>query len=209
MLVLQNGQYEPLGATETVKADVRVIAATNKNLKEEVRSGRFREDLYYRINVIRFFIPPLKERKGDIPLIVEHFIEHFNRLRGKNILGVSDNALAILMNHDWPGNIRELENAVEHAFILCQQTMILPEHLPNHLRPKGIVEKISTGLKLKEVEAQAIIAALERNNWRSVATARELGIDKNTLRRKMIRMGIHEQSGSFKKGGKMGTENET
>ncbi|MBN2372257.1 sigma 54-interacting transcriptional regulator [bacterium] len=190
--VLQNGQYEPLGGTGTVKANVRVIAATNKSLKDEVSSGRFREDLYYRINVIRFFIPPLKERKEDIPLLVEHFIEHFNRLMGKNIMGVSDQAMAILMQYDWPGNVRELENALEHAFILCRQTLIMPEHLPEHLRHKGALEKISTGLKLNEIEAQAIMAALERNDWRTVATARELGIDKNTLRRKIIRFGIHK-----------------
>ncbi len=107
-------------------------------------------------------------------------------------MGISDHALSALINHDWPGNIRELENAIEYAFILCQQGMILPEHLPEHLRPKGICQEISKGLSLNEIEAQAIFAALERNNWRRMATARELGIDKNTLRRKMIRFGIYE-----------------
>ncbi|MGA1840552.1 MAG: sigma-54 interaction domain-containing protein [bacterium] len=188
--VLQNGTYEPLGATETLKADVRILAATNKNLQEEVKAGRFRDDLYYRINVIKLRIPPLKDRKEDIPLLVEHFIGHFNRLKGKNLLGISDKALALLMRHDWPGNVRELEHAIEHAFILCPQGVILPEHLPENLRPHGVTEDISTGLTLKEVEARAIRAALERNNWRRLATARELGVDKNTLRRKMLRLGI-------------------
>jgi PAS domain S-box-containing protein len=190
--VLQNGSYEALGATETTKADVRVITATNRNLKEEVKEGRFREDLYYRINVVRLFIPPLKERKEDIPLLVEHFIDHFNRLEGKNLQGLSDHALSLLMHHDWPGNVRELENAIEHAFILCQQGLILPEHLPDQLIPNDVRRGMSTGLTLKEIEAQTIFLALERNNWRKMATARELGIDKNTLRRKMIRLGIQK-----------------
>jgi len=190
--VLQDGTYEPLGGTRTIKADVRIITATNKNLQEEMKAGRFREDLYYRIHVVRLFLPPLKERKEDIPLLVEHFVDHFNHLKGRNLLGLSDQALSILMQHDWPGNIRELENAIEHAFILCRQGLILPEHLPNHLVPKGIYQEISTGLTLREIETQAILSSLERNHWRRMATARELGIDKNTLRRKMIRFGIHE-----------------
>jgi PAS domain S-box-containing protein len=191
--VLQNGAYEPLGGTETVKADVRVITATNRALQEEVKAGRFREDLYYRINVVRLFIPPLKERKEDIPLLAEHFIERFNHLKGKTLLGLSDATLSALMQHDWPGNVRELENAIEHAFILCRQGLILPEHLPDHLRPKGASGEICTGLSLKEIESRAILSALERNRWRRMATARELGIDKNTLRRKMIRLGIQEK----------------
>ncbi|MGA1864323.1 MAG: sigma-54 interaction domain-containing protein [bacterium] len=188
--VLQNGTYEPLGANETLKADVRILAATNKDLQEEVKAGRFRDDLYYRINVIKLRIPPLKDRKEDIPLLVEHFTGHFNRLKGKNLLGISDKALALLMRHDWPGNVRELEHAIEHAFILCPQGVILPEHLPENLRPHDVTEDISTGLALKEVEARAIRAALERNSWRRLATAKELGVDKNTLRRKMLRLGI-------------------
>lgn len=188
--VLQNGTYEPLGATETLKADVRILAATNKDLQEEVKAGRFRDDLYYRINVIKLRIPPLKDRKEDIPLLVEHFIGHFNRLKGKNLLGISDKALALFMRYDWPGNVRELEHAIEHAFILCLQGVILPEHLPESLRPHGVTKDLSTGLTLKEIEARAIRAALERNKWRRLATARELGVDKNTLRRKMLRLGI-------------------
>jgi transcriptional regulator with PAS, ATPase and Fis domain len=191
--VLQNGAYDPLGGTETVKANVRVIAATNKILSEEVKASHFRQDLYYRINIVRFFIPPLRDRKGDIPLLAEHFVEHFNRLKGKKLSGLSDTALSALMLHNWPGNIRELENAIEHAFILCQSGEILPEHLPEHIRPEGCTPSIPKGLKLKEIESRAIYAALERNNWRRVATARELGIDKNTLRRKMARLGIFER----------------
>jgi PAS domain S-box-containing protein len=191
--VLQNRAYEPLGGTETIEADVRVIAATNKTLAEEVRTGRFRQDLYYRINVVHLYIPPLRERKGDIPLLLEHIIERFNRLKGKNIFGISDAALSALMLHDWPGNVRELENAIEHAFILCQKSEILPGHLPGHIKHIGDAFSIPMGHTLKEIESQTIYAALERNNWRRMATARELGIDKNTLRRKMARLGISDR----------------
>ncbi|MGA1867372.1 MAG: sigma-54 interaction domain-containing protein [bacterium] len=188
--VLQNGAYEPLGATATVKANVRIIAATNKNLQNELRMGRFREDLFYRINVIRLSIPPLKERKEDIPLLVEYFIEHFNHLKSKTILGITDHALALFMQYDWPGNVRELEHVIEHAFILCQEDMIHHDHLPENLRTHEESFHISTGLTLKEVEKRALISALKRHNWRRVAAARELGIDKNTLRRKIIKLGI-------------------
>ncbi len=117
--VLQERVYEPLGSVEPVKADVRLIAATNKDLGKLVRKGVFREDLYYRIHVIRLALPNLRDRREDIPLLVEHFIAKFNRLQGKDVVGVSDEVLARLMDHDYPGNVRELENIIEHAFVLC------------------------------------------------------------------------------------------
>jgi PAS domain S-box-containing protein len=117
--VLQDGHYEPLGSTKTAKANVRIITATNQDLEKLVKQGRFRSDLYYRINVVKITLPPLSRRREDIPVLVEHFITRFNRLRGKDISGVSEGVMEILMRHNFPGNVRELENIIEHAFVLC------------------------------------------------------------------------------------------
>ncbi|MBW2056481.1 MAG: sigma 54-interacting transcriptional regulator [Deltaproteobacteria bacterium] len=187
--VLQERVYEPLGSTEPVRADVRVVAATNKDLDEEVRAGRFRQDLYFRINVIRISLPPLRERKEDIPLLVEHFIDRMNRLRGRRITGLSHEALGVFMRYDWPGNVRELENAIEHAFVLCHGGEIELHHLPRALREIGTEsEAMPRGKTLAEIEARAIYDALARHDWKRLAAARELGIDKTTLWRKMKRL---------------------
>ena len=188
--VLQEGTYEPLGSTRSCKADVRVIAATNKNLADEVEAGRFRQDLYYRVNVVRIALPALKARKEDLPLLVEKFIQRMNRLRGRDISGISQSALAVLMRHDWPGNVRELENAIEHSFVLCRSGLIEPQHLPEGLRPASPEPTPDTGQSLKQVEAQFIQDALKRNNWNRAATAKELGLHKTTLWRKIKRLGI-------------------
>jgi PAS domain S-box-containing protein len=188
--VLQERTYEPLGGTEPVRADVRIIAATNRNLDSLVRDGAFRRDLYYRINVVRLTVPPLRDRREDIPLLVDHFIDHFNRLTGKSIQGVSAEVMAILMQHDFPGNVRELENIMERAFVLCRGTVINARHLPEQLRPSqrgGQIEQIKS---LDELEARFIGEALRRNGWNRLATARELGIHKTTLWRKIKRLGI-------------------
>jgi len=187
--VLQEREYEPLGGSTPVKADVRVIAATNRDLGALVKEGAFREDLYYRLNVVRLTLPPLAERKEDIPLLVEHFVRHFEALRNKGITGVSDETLAVLMRHDWPGNIRELENAIEHAFVLCRRGDIQIVHLPGHLVPESTARFI-TPRTLQEMEAEFIKEALIRNRGRRMATAAELGIDKGTLRRKVEKFGI-------------------
>lgn len=187
---LQEKEYEPLGATETVKANVRVIAATNKSLGELVKAGSFRQDLYYRIDVVKIRLPPLRERREDIPLLVEHFIDHFSRLRGKEVTGVAPGVMAILMSWDYPGNIRELENVIDHAFVLCRGAMIRPEHLPEPLRPEAKLPAGAGGLALKDMEAHLIYEALKRNNWKREAAARELGIHKTTLWRKMQKLGI-------------------
>jgi transcriptional regulator with PAS, ATPase and Fis domain len=173
-----------------VNTNARVITATHRNLEEMVQEGKFREDLFYRINIIKLSLPPLVERKEDIPALVDHFVERFNHLKGKEILGLSGEAMASFMLHDWPGNVRELENAIEHAFVLCQEELIRVDHLPTHLIPKDNAARIPTGLSLKDAEKRTIQEALERNQWKRVATARELGIDKNTLRRKIKRFGI-------------------
>ena len=188
--VLEERAYMPLGSSKSVKADVRIITATHKDLARLVEEGAFRKDLYYRINVVKLTLPRLAERKEDIPLLAEHFIERFNKLQNKKILGLSYDSLAIFMRHDWPGNIRELENAIEHAFILCPQGLIQPDHLPDHLRRDSQPGALPASLSLKEQEKRVLWEALERNGWRRLATARELGIDKNTLRRKIKRFGL-------------------
>jgi len=187
--VLQEREYEPLGSTQSVKANVRVIAATNRSLTQLVADGAFREDLFYRLNVLRLALPPLVKRKEDIPLLAEHFLARIETLRSKGVSGMSDEALAVLMRHDWPGNIRELENAIEHAYVLCRGPEIRPEHLPGHLLPQTQQQPIGPKT-LREAERQTISEALIRNGGRRLATAAELGIDKGTLRRKIEKYGI-------------------
>ncbi len=188
--VLENKVYEPLGSTKTIKTNARVIAATHQNLEKLLKKGKFREDLYFRIDIIKLSLPPLLDRKEDIPLLVDHFVDRFNHLTGKKIVGLSQNALAALMLYDWPGNVRELENAIEHAFVLCRNDLIRLHSLPDRIVPKNDSILVSTGLSLREIEKYSIQQALQRNQWKRMATARELGIDKNTLRRKINRLGI-------------------
>ncbi|MFO7708272.1 MAG: sigma 54-interacting transcriptional regulator [Desulfobacterales bacterium] len=188
--VLQQKVYEPLGSGKPVPTNARVIAATHRNLSHLVREEKFREDLYFRINVFKIVLPTLSERREDIPLLVDCFIERFNHQRGRAVAGVSREAMSALMLHDWPGNVRELENAIEHAFVLCREEIIRLEDLPEHLHPVGNAAAASNGMRLQEIEKAAIQQALHRHEGKKVATARELGIDKNTLRRKMIRLGI-------------------
>ena len=185
--VIEERSYEPLGSSKSIKADVRIVTATNKDLAQLVDEGSFRKDLFYRINVVKLELPKLAERKEDIPLLAEHFIARLNKLRNKNILGLSHESLAIFMRHDWPGNIRELENVIEYAFILCRGGLIQPSCLPDHLKVHAFKLPDFDGLSLQDAEKRAIWEALERNQWRRMATARELGIDKNTLRRKIKR----------------------
>jgi PAS domain S-box-containing protein len=195
--VLQDKVYEPLGSNTPVKADVRIITATNRNLEELVRAGAFRDDLFYRLNVVKISLPPLRERKEDIPLLIEHFIKKYSAQQGKDIVGMASEALAILMRHDFPGNIRELENIVEYAFILCEGGYIQPEHLPEPFAAGvGAEETVQPMVdraeprSLEEIEKQAISRSLERNYWRKMVTCRELGISKDTLRRKIERYGL-------------------
>lgn len=190
--VLQEKTYEPLGAVESVKADVRVITATNKRLFELVKAGKFREDLYYRINVIRLELPPLRERKEDIPLLADHFIKSFNAMQKKDVTGITDEALACLMSYDYPGNIRELENIIERAFILCKTEMIGKEHLPEPVCTLSGVDYSAheAAMTFKDMEAIFLTNALRRNNWNRLKTAGELGIHKSTLFRKIKSLDI-------------------
>jgi DNA-binding NtrC family response regulator len=177
-----------------VATNARVIAATHRKLDRLVREEKFREDLYFRINVFKITLPRLADRREDIPLLVDHFIERFNHRGGRSVAGIAPEALAALMLHDWPGNIRELENAVEHAFVLCRNDVIRVEDLPEHLVPLGDQAGLPAGVTLQDIEKMAILQALRRNQGKKMATARELGIDKNTLRRKMIRLGIRAET---------------
>ncbi len=185
--VLQERTYEPLGAVSSVKADVRIITATNKKLGELVKEGAFRDDLYYRINVMRLELPPLRERKEDIPLLIEHFINRFKRLRNKNISCVTDDVLATLLTYDYPGNVRELENIIEHCFVLCQGEVIETKHLPASVCPGARMDGgTATGVKtIKQMEIFLIIEALRRSKGNKEAAARSLGINKSTLFRKL------------------------
>ncbi len=190
--VLQDRTYEPLGGTRSVTADVRVIVATNRDLAQQVRAGAFREDLYYRVNVVRVALPPLRSRKEDIPLLVEQFIERFNRLQQKSLQGISPEALSLLMAHAWPGNVRELQNVIERSFVLCAAGQIGIAHLPEELTAGGSGSVPVTGMKAARdaLDAQAIRTALARHGHNRLAAARELGVHKSTMFRKMKKLGI-------------------
>ena len=190
--VLQERVYEPLGGVEPVKADIRVVVATNRNLNQLMAEGKFRQDLFYRINVVKLKLPPLRDRKEDIPLLVEHFIARFNRLHNKTITGVTDQVLTCLLAHDYPGNVRELENIIEHCFVLCPGGMIEEKHLPEAFRVLSPADysKSSRPTNLKQMEKILIVDALRRNNGNCTAAARELGIHRSTLFRKMKALGI-------------------
>jgi PAS domain S-box-containing protein len=189
--VLQERTYEPLGGTRSETAKVRIIVATNTDLVEQMRQGSFREDLYYRVNVVRVELPPLRRRKEDIPLLVGQFIDRFNRLQQKSIQGITNEALSLLMAHSWPGNVRELENVIERSFILCGKGFIGIKHLPEELTG-GAAGVSSSNMRMTRdlLETQTIRNALEHNSFNRLAAAEELGIHKSTLFRKMKKLGI-------------------
>jgi PAS domain S-box-containing protein len=186
--VLQDRLVEPLGSVQPIKVDVRVISATNKNLEELVKQGRFREDLYYRVNVFSLSLPLLRERREDIPLLIEHFVSRFNRRRNRKIAGVTEDTMSRLLNYDYPGNVRELENIIEHAFVLCRGWFIEPRHLPILFRDDaGQVPpaEVPAGTTLRDWEIVHILDAVKRNGGNRTAAARELGINPSTLFRKV------------------------
>jgi sigma-54 dependent transcriptional regulator, acetoin dehydrogenase operon transcriptional activator AcoR len=187
--VLQERTFEPLGGTRSVHADVRIITATNKDLRELVTRGEFREDLFYRLNVVQINLPPLRERIEDIPLLVNHFVRRFNILQNKNILGLSREATSVLLHHPFPGNIRELINILEYAFILCPEGFIGIGHLPEWLCPRQTVHNVpgALPLTLEEIKCLGVLDCLRRNQGKKMATCRELNISKDTLRRILLR----------------------
>ncbi len=195
--VLEEKTFEPLGGTESVRADVRIVAATHRDLDAMVQEGTFRRDLYYRVNVVRLRVPPLRDRKEDIPLLADRFVTRFNHLQEKAVTGVSRGAMAVLMGHDYPGNVRELENVIERAFVLCEEGEIERRHLPEDLMPRTgdreTAEADGAGdlaSVVRAAERRAILDALQRNNYNRQAAARDLGLHKSTLFRKVQALGI-------------------
>ncbi|WP_328755415.1 sigma 54-interacting transcriptional regulator [Geomonas propionica] len=180
--VLQERELVRVGGATPIKVDVRIIAATNRDLARDVDEGRFRQDLYYRLKVVELMVAPLRERPEDLPLLVEHFVSRLNAKLGRNISGVSDEALRLLSRFPWPGNVRELEHALEHAFIMCPSRMILPDHLP----PVFQAAAAEDGATMRE----RILEALARNAGNKSRAARALNIDRKTLYRKMHEYGI-------------------
>ncbi len=189
--VLERGRFERVGSNETISVDVRIVAATNRNLEEAVREGHFREDLYYRIRVIPIVLPALRERADDIPLLVNHFREKFNREMGKQIAGLSPQSLMTLEQYPFPGNIRELQNVMEHAFVCCEESIIQFEHLPVDLQRHYVeLQEWNDAESLQAIERQAISRALQKTGWHFKEAAEQLGIGRSTLWRKMKQFGL-------------------
>lgn len=195
--VLQELAFEPVGGTKTVRVDTRVILATNENLAEAVEEGRFRQDLYYRVNVINIELPPLRERPSDVPLLAMHFLEDVVKANNKRVEGFTDDALGAMQRYHWPGNVRELQNVVERAVLLGKGPLIRVEDLPTHLvagQPVFSVAPPAGGKSLKDSladpERVIILETLKANNWNRNATAAKLGINRTTLYKKMKRLGL-------------------
>ena len=186
--VLQDRTFEPLGGVKPRQANVRFVTATHRDLDAMVEQGTFRRDLYYRIKVFELRLPPLRERVGDIPLLVEHFVARLSALHGKRVTGVSPAALKVLMSHDYPGNVRELENAIEHGHVLASGSLIHVEHLPDWLKPP--LPSPTENVAFEDLERAYILAALRSNDYNRLATARQLGIHKTTFFRKIRKLGI-------------------
>jgi transcriptional regulator with PAS, ATPase and Fis domain len=185
--ILETKDFERVGGNKTLKMNARIIAATNKKLTEEISTGKFREDLYYRINVINIHLPPLRERMDDFPLLVTHFINLNNNKFNKSVKHFSSEAFDILLNYKYPGNIRELENIIEHCFVLCTGSIIHSDSLPKRIREFKEPQIIGS---FDSAEKSIVLSALERNNWNKSKTASELNINPSTLWRKMKKLGI-------------------
>jgi two-component system response regulator HydG len=193
--VLQEREFELVGSSETVKVDVRIITATNKELKEEIQDNRFREDLYYRINVVSLMVPALRERRDDILLLADFFLKHFAEKNQRLIKGFTPKAMDLIMRHDWPGNVRELENVVERAIIMARGDMITPSDFPEVLQKLDVDREetrldLTPGRKLKDVEKDMIIRTLEMTGGNRTHAANILGISRRTLQLKLKDYGI-------------------
>lgn len=194
--VLQEREFEPLGGTQTIKVDTRVIAATNKNLEDEIKQGRFREDLYYRLNVVNLEVPPLRERREDISLLADFFLKRYAEKNKRIIKGFTPRAMDLLMRYNWPGNVRELENVVERAVILARGEMVTPAEFPDillQLDPeiKATYVNLSPGRTLKDVEKDMIIRTLEETGGNRTHAAKILGISRRTLQLKLKEYGLN------------------
>ena len=194
--VLQDGEFERVGESKTKKVDVRVITATNIDIKKAVREKKFREDLYYRLKVVSIHLPPLRERKEDIPLLVRHFVDRFNKSMGKEVINIFPGAMEMLMRYNYLGNIRELENIIEHAFIRCNGNTIFPHHLPEDFLhdEKGFIEDILKSKRpFEDLERRLILKVLDETNWAYQEAASRFGISRATLWRKIKRHGIKKE----------------
>jgi DNA-binding NtrC family response regulator len=186
--VLQERRFFRVGGTEEVEVDVRVVAATHRDLEADVREGRFREDLYYRLNVINVRIPPLRERREDVPLLAQEFVDRLSHELGRPVTGISDEALRVLMDHDWPGNVRELENAIERALVSCKSGVLTADDvafLRPAATPAGDGLRLPAGFTLQDLERQYIAVTLQRTRGNVKAAADALGIDRSTLYEKI------------------------
>jgi transcriptional regulator with PAS, ATPase and Fis domain len=197
--VLEEQSFRRLGGLKDINLDLRVVAATNKNLREAVKEGAFRQDLYFRLNVIQILIPPLRERPEDILPLVKFFIEHYNRKFRRNIEGITDAAAKLLLAHDWPGNVRELRNAIERAMILEETANITPPSLPFSIsRPEAhdgfaaapVIDIPTEGLSLEDNEKMLLARALEKTSGNQTQAARLLRITRDTLRYKMKKFNL-------------------
>lgn len=191
--VLQEKEFERVGDSKPLKVDVRVIAATNRNLREQVRQGNFREDLFYRLKVLEITLPPLRDRLEDVPLFINHFIDRFNNRFKKNIQGITNEVLSVFMGYSWPGNVRELEHAIEHAFVLCHDETITLDHIPSEINQYSRV-KIESLRKDRSVSHQDLLEALEKTGWNKAKAARLLGISRQTLYRQINKHKITQPS---------------
>ncbi|HYA02172.1 MAG TPA: sigma-54 dependent transcriptional regulator, partial [Syntrophobacteria bacterium] len=194
--VLQEREFEPLGSTHTAKVDTRVIAASNKNLAEEIQKGGFRQDLYYRLNVVTLEVPPLRDRQEDIPFLADFFLKRYVAKNRRHIKGFSPRAMDVLMRHGWPGNVRELENVVERAVIMARGDIITPGEFPDGLKDldeeaRDVALGLAPGRSLREVERQMIVSTLEETGGNRTHAARLLGISRRTLQLKLKEYGIN------------------
>ena len=200
--VLQEKEFERVGSSQTIKVDVRVISATNRNLEEAIQKGTFREDLYYRFNVVTITLPPLRERKEDIPPLLEHFLKKYSRENNKAVVSVTKEAKDLLMNYNYPGNIRELENIIERAVVLCRGDTITKQDLPLNLQESEVEESLERARKsgrslpetLEEIERHRIAQALQKSGGVQTKAAEELGISERVLRYKMKKYKISEKN---------------
>lgn len=190
--VLQENTFERVGDSSSIKVDIRVIAATNQNLKNKVKRGSFREDLFYRLKVIELSLPPLRERKGDIALLSEHFLQMFNKKFDKNIKSISQDVHTVFINYSWPGNIRELQHAIEHAFVICSKQTIEMDNLPAELKDFGKYREECVEEKEKYDERETVINALKKTGWNKTKAAKLLQVDRKTLYMKMKKYDIFE-----------------
>jgi DNA-binding NtrC family response regulator len=194
---LEEKAFKRVGGAADIRVDVRVIAATNRDLEEAVRIGKFREDLYYRLNVMQIPLPPLREHASDVPLLVNFYLDTFNREFRKQVRGASDDALALLRGYHWPGNIRELRNAVERAMLLADGEWLNPEHFPMSVSRRVTAQAFELpheGVNLEKVERNLVLQALRRTTWNQTKAAALLGLNRDQIRYRVEKFGLDKET---------------